>query len=264
MPLPFISDLGDAIWGRETIHKSDEKRFLEEIEMKRRLARESLAKELDTLKGVKSEIHQELKESLDMVKKVRNFPPFGRYKKNGLVLSGFDSDGLENYVADESIFSVDESLYWYGYNLHAHATPVALGIPAIISRSISRLISRSISIQEIQALEQDVNSVCDEWEELKHEIIRYTMALNTVKDKHEECFRFVSYLIDAMHKTDWNCFSEQEKAAMKNQVLLVAFLRHMCQVDLVIQADNTRSSMVNRAGISKAIRESSQILSEVV
>ncbi len=64
-----------------------------------------------------------------------------------------------------------------------------------------------------------------------------------------------------LRKVNWNKFSEEEKIAIKNSILLVGLLRRMCKVSLVKKAEiSDEMNEVNRTEVERTMQESGQVL----
>ena len=79
-----------------------------------------------------------------------------------------------------------------------------------------------------------------------------------------ECFEYVSYVVNNLHKTNWDEFSRTEKIATQNTVLLVGLLYKMCQVNLVNKSENEEEmNTINKLEVNKSIDESKQIVASI-
>lgn len=117
---------------------------------------------------------------------------------------------------------------------------------------------------QMKKAEQTIDTSCMYLNELNRFATDYVSALQSVKAKYEEVYGYVSYIVNQQNKTDWTTFSEEEKLATQNAVLLVGLLYKMCQVNLVdkptIEGGMNR---INRAEIRKAISDSNDVLSDI-
>ena len=118
--------------------------------------------------------------------------------------------------------------------------------------------------QQVMEEENEVSRICEYLNDLKGAAKEYNISLRRVRAKYLEKSWFLFYAVNDMHKTDWNRFSEEEKLATQNTVLLVGLLYKMCQVNLVNKAESgDEMNTINRTGINKAIQDSEHILKEV-
>lgn len=145
-----------------------------------------------------------------------------------------------------------------------------LGVGILVGGIIFNLVGGSLSDKADDAwaqmlkAEKEINTVCSYLNDLKTIAADYTHSLNKVKDKYLESFNFISYVVNKMHKTDWNDFTREERLATENSVLLVGLLYKMCQVNLVNQSQSGNGmNTINRDGINKVYREASHLLKEI-
>lgn len=114
---------------------------------------------------------------------------------------------------------------------------------------------------QMKKAEGTINTVCNFLTDLENTATKYTNSLTTVREKYLESFNFISYLVSKLNKVDWNDFTEQEKKATENTVLLVGLLYKMCQVSLVTKAENECDmNTINKDAVDEAIHNSEQVL----
>ena len=117
---------------------------------------------------------------------------------------------------------------------------------------------------EMKKAEKTINTACSYLSELETSAERYTSTLEIVRNKYNECFRYVSYVVNTIHKVNWNDFSQEERIATENSVLLVGLLYKMCQVSLVNKAKNDNEmNTINKTAIDDSIKNAEQVLSNV-
>lgn len=117
---------------------------------------------------------------------------------------------------------------------------------------------------QMKKAEDTINKACNYLSELEAVSKKYVKALDTVKDKYYECFNYVSYVVNKIKKTDWNEFSEEEKMATENTVLLVGLLYKMCQVSLVNKAKSEdEMNTINKNEINDSIKNAERVLDSV-
>ncbi len=90
--------------------------------------------------------------------------------------------------------------------------------------------------EQMKKAEKTIDFACRYLNELKAASVAYKKSLLSVRDKYKEIFGYVSYTVNSLHKTDWHAFSQEEKIATENSVLLIGLLYKMCQVSLVNKA----------------------------
>ncbi len=73
-----------------------------------------------------------------------------------------------------------------------------------------------------------------------------------------------SYVVNNMHKTDWSDFTENERIATQNAVLLVGLLYQMCKVKLVNKASgDSDMNSISRVEVDKALNTSMQVMGKI-
>lgn len=117
---------------------------------------------------------------------------------------------------------------------------------------------------QMEKAEQTINESCAYLKDLKMIALKYIESLTNVKNKYEESFNYISYVVNKLHKVDWNEFSEQERIATQNSVLLVGLLYKMCQVNLVNKAeDESEINTINRVAINEAMDNAEIVLNDI-
>lgn len=118
--------------------------------------------------------------------------------------------------------------------------------------------------EQMKKAEKTINKICKYLDDLKSTAENYIQSLTKVRDKYNESFSYVSYALNNLHKVDWNDFSDEERIATQNTVLLVGLLYKMCQVSLVNKNENdTEMNTVNHNEISKSVNDAEIVLSEL-
>jgi hypothetical protein len=115
--------------------------------------------------------------------------------------------------------------------------------------------------RQMKKADNTINKVCRYLTELEITAKTYSTSLIKVREKYLESYNYISYVVNKLHKMDWNEFNEQERVAMENAVLLVGLLYKMCQVSLVNKAKNENDmNTINKSAIDDIIKTSEQIL----
>lgn len=117
---------------------------------------------------------------------------------------------------------------------------------------------------QMKKAEKKIDNICSYLSDLEGTAAQYIESLNTVHKKYLEYFNYVSYAVNNMHKTDWSDFTENERIATQNAVLLVGLLYQMCKVKLVNKAnsDNDMNS-INREEVNEALCTSTQVMGKI-
>ena len=114
---------------------------------------------------------------------------------------------------------------------------------------------------QVMKEEKTVNEVCNYLSDLDDVAAGYINELRIVYDKFLESFNYVSYVVNKLHRTDWNDFTEEEKIATQNTVLLVGLLYKMCQVSLVKKAENEKDmNTINKQEIEESISSAKTVM----
>lgn len=117
---------------------------------------------------------------------------------------------------------------------------------------------------QMEKAEASIIEICNYSNELKLVANQYIQSLTTVQEKYTHAFNYISYVVNGLHKTDWNDFTEDEKLATQNAVLLVGLLYKMCKVSLVQKSDTEdHMNAVNYEDVSTAISESEEVLANL-
>lgn len=118
---------------------------------------------------------------------------------------------------------------------------------------------------QMKKAENTINSACEYLNNLKSASVKYKQTVTAVRDKYKEIFGSVSNAVHNLNKKDWNYFSEEEKIATQNAVLLVGLLYKMCQVSLVNKGtDQNEMNTVNKIGINESIENANNVMSNLI
>lgn len=145
-----------------------------------------------------------------------------------------------------------------------------LGVGLLVGGVIFNFTGKKLSdkadeaFAQMKSAEDTINKICRYLSDLGATAKSYTNALTVVREKYNDNFKFISYLVNKMGKCDWNEFSAEEKLVLENTVLLVGLLYKMCQVNLVIQAkSNNEMNTINRVVINKTLDNAEKVLKEI-
>lgn len=117
---------------------------------------------------------------------------------------------------------------------------------------------------QMKKAENKINNICSYLSDLEGTAAQYIESLNTVHKKYLEYFNYVSYVVNNMHKTDWSDFTENERIATQNAVLLVGLLYQMCKVKLVNKASSdSEMNSINRVEVNEALNASTQVMGKI-
>lgn len=145
-----------------------------------------------------------------------------------------------------------------------------LGIGLLVGGAIFNITGGKMSDKADEAWNQmkkaecKINDICDYLSDLEGTAAKYTDSLNAVYKKYLEYFNFVSHVVNSMNKTDWDDFSQNEKIATQNTVLLVGLLYQMCKVKLVNKAEgDAEINSINREAVNEALDTSVQVIGRI-
>ena len=119
-----------------------------------------------------------------------------------------------------------------------------LGVGFLVGGIIFNATGKSMSNKATQALreavknEEIIDEICEYLDELRNLALKYTESLNVVQQLYEKYFLKLDAIVNINNKNELELFTEQEKLATENTVLLVGLLYKMCKVNLVIKSDN--------------------------
>lgn len=118
---------------------------------------------------------------------------------------------------------------------------------------------------QMKKAESSINKICSYLYELEKTAEDYTHSINIVRNKYLESYNYISYVVNKLHKVDWNEFSEQDKLVVKNTVMLVGLLYKMCKLNLVNKASNENEmNTINKSGINIIKNDSIQVMNSVI
>ncbi|SKB55182.1 hypothetical protein SAMN02745120_2061 [Acetoanaerobium noterae] len=118
---------------------------------------------------------------------------------------------------------------------------------------------------QMKKAESSINKICSYLYELEKTAEDYTHSINIVRNKYLESYNYISYVVNKLHKVDWNEFSEQDKLVVKNTVMLVGLLYKMCKLNLVNKAANENEmNTINKSGINIIKNDSIQVMNSVI
>ncbi len=90
---------------------------------------------------------------------------------------------------------------------------------------------------------------------------KYQKTLMEVERQYRKRLETLDYMITSSGKTDWKDFSKTEQKMTENLVLLVGLLYKMCQVKLVLQAEEKdKLNSINKEEMDEVIHSAEDIL----
>lgn len=118
--------------------------------------------------------------------------------------------------------------------------------------------------KQMKDAEKTINVTCQYLSDLHRAADGYVKSLEKVKKEYEKSLGYISYVVNDFGKTDWNNFTDIEKMATQNTVLLVGLLYKMCQVNLVIKSDSKNGiNTINTTEINNAQKNAEIVLADL-
>lgn len=110
--------------------------------------------------------------------------------------------------------------------------------------------------------EEKINKICDYLIDLRQTSDEYLRTLVEVKNIYKKHLSTLEHLVNT-GRTDWNNYTEHERLAIENTVLLVGLLYNMCKVELVIKSDREDGiNTINKVAISKSIHKANTLMAD--
>lgn len=115
--------------------------------------------------------------------------------------------------------------------------------------------------RDMKSAEEKINEICNYLEELEKVAGTYRASLEKAYRIYEKVFQGVSVAVNEFGIVDYIDFSEEEKIAMQNSILLVGLLYKMCKVNLVMKADEKNEiNQINNKGIELSLSDCDKVV----
>lgn len=144
-----------------------------------------------------------------------------------------------------------------------------LGVGLLVGGIIFNVTGMSISNKADKAQEQvvqaerEINRICVYMKDLSSTATKYETSLRNVNAVFQKHLKFLEGIVDVAQKTDWNDFSDKERLATENTVLLTGLLYKMCKVQLVLKAESDKDlNKINAEEVRKSINDADTFLKE--
>jgi hypothetical protein len=214
-----------------------------------------------------------------LIEKIQNRPIFKEYKKDDVTLPEYDAEEIKKVsigagvalasLEGLAVGAAGGGLLATGGGGIALGTS-AFGVGVLVGGAVFNATEKKLSAKvdeaekEMLKAEKTINELVAFLRKFSNAANRYIKFLTNARDKYNEIFNYLSYVINNSGKTDWNLFSDDEKLATQNLVLLVGLLYKMCQVSLVKKANSFNDDkVVNTEGVSDSIHEARTVLSAI-
>lgn len=146
-----------------------------------------------------------------------------------------------------------------------------LGVGLLVSGMIFNVTGSKLSDQadeayrQMKKAEENINKIVEYLNNLQKTASSYIDTLKKVKYEYYENFNMVLYTVNSIGKTDWNSFTYKEKKQTENAVLLVGLLYKMCEINLVLKAENEEAvNSVNETEVRKMQDEAAIIMEKEI
>ena len=145
-----------------------------------------------------------------------------------------------------------------------------LGIGLLIGGIIFNATSQSLSEKADEALDEatrtetEVEKIVTYLNELMTYATDFKAALTEVEEQYHRRFAVTDYAINIAGKVNWDDFSDDEKVATENAVLLVGLLYAMCKTKLVIYNDAEDGiNSVNKEAITTSVNDTNKVFTAI-
>lgn len=117
--------------------------------------------------------------------------------------------------------------------------------------------------EQMKKAEKEIHNICSYMIELSNAAINYEKAISKVNLVYMSHIDKLKNIVEALNKTEWKSYSDEEKLITENTALLVNLLFSMGKVQLVIASGNaTESNRVNTEAVKKSISDAETFLNE--
>ncbi|MGL4607373.1 MAG: hypothetical protein ACRCU3_07915 [Eubacteriaceae bacterium] len=134
-----------------------------------------------------------------------------------------------------------------------------LGIGLLVGGIVFNLAGSSLSHKadeawrEMKKTETEIDKICDYLKQLDESANTFYAALEKIERVYSKHLRRLCILVE--DTADWNYFTEEEKQMTQNTVLLVGFIKKMCEVKLVLGKEDKKSEKMMKDEICKEFTE---------
>lgn len=141
-----------------------------------------------------------------------------------------------------------------------------LGVGLLIGGIIFNVTGSKLSEKADEALvqaertKQETDKIVEYLGELTFAASRFKDMLTEVETLYRKYYNIVGHIVNFEEKHHWSDFTQKEKNATENAVLLVGLLYRMCQVKLVLKSEDEQGlNTVNNEEIDKTIADANYI-----
>ena len=111
--------------------------------------------------------------------------------------------------------------------------------------------------------EGEVNTIVAYFDELTEVATAFKESLTKVESVYRKYLDIIDHIVNFNEKTSWEDFTDKEKKATENSVLLVGLMYTMCQVKLVLKQEGDELNKVNKDVVNDAIGGADVVLNDI-
>ncbi len=111
--------------------------------------------------------------------------------------------------------------------------------------------------------EGEVNTIVAYFDELTEVATAFKESLTKVEGVYRKYLDIIDHIVNFNEKTSWEDFTDKEKKATENSVLLVGLMYTMCQVKLVMKQEGEELNKVNKDVVNDAIGDADVVLNDI-
>ena len=111
--------------------------------------------------------------------------------------------------------------------------------------------------------EGEVNTIVAYFDELTEVATAFKESLTKVEGVYRKYLDIIDHIVNFNEKTSWEDFTDKEKKATENSVLLVGLMYTMCQVKLVLKQEGDELNKVNKDVVNDAIGDADVVLNDI-
>jgi hypothetical protein len=144
-----------------------------------------------------------------------------------------------------------------------------LGVGLLVGGIIFNITGNKLSDKADEAYvqakrtEREVNTIVEYFDELSDVASRFKESLTKVEGVYRKYLDIIDHIVNFNEKTQWDEFSDKEKKATENAVLLVGLMYTMCQVQLVLKQGEGELNKVNKDAVDDAIGDADAVLNDI-
>lgn len=116
---------------------------------------------------------------------------------------------------------------------------------------------------QAERTESEVNKIVTYLDELTETAGRFKDSLSKAEGIYRKYLDILDHIVNFNEKTQWDDFTDKEKKATENAVLLVGLMYKMCQVQLVLKQGEDELNKVNKDAVDDAIGNADVVLKDI-